>query len=214
MSDTIENAIDNTDDTTEAIIDGAIGTTADDGGIDDTALATPLGAPSTQPLDVLGLRDARAADPDGTCIELEVNFRSLGWVAFTAAASDTLPHARDIWTRLAAGEAGAIAPYVAPPALPLPVPATISFRQLILGLLGSGFLTAEQALAAAETRARPPQLEAIIATLPKDAALAARITWATMSEARRSDPLFATLVAAGHATAEQVEELFRTAARM
>ncbi len=95
------------------------------------------------------------------------------------------------------------------PAPPPPVPTTISFRQLILGLLGSGFLTAEQALAAAETRARPPQLDAIIASLPDDAALAARITWATMSEARRSDPLFAALIAAGHATAEQVDELFR-----
>jgi hypothetical protein len=94
-----------------------------------------------------------------------------------------------------------------------PVPTIISFRQLILGLLGSGFITAEQALAAAETRARPPQLEAILATLPEDAALAARITWATMSEARRTDPLFAALIAAGHATAEQVDELFRTAAR-
>ncbi len=93
------------------------------------------------------------------------------------------------------------------------MPATISFRQLILGLLGSGFLTAEQALAAAETRARPPQLEAIIATLPEDAALAARITWATMSEARRADPLFAALIAAGHATGEQMDDLFRRAMR-
>jgi hypothetical protein len=95
---------------------------------------------------------------------------------------------------------------------PAAVPAAISFRQLILGLLGSGFLTAEQALAAAESRARPPQLEAIIATLPEEAALAARITWATIAEARRSDPLFATLIAAGHATEAQVDELFRQAA--
>jgi hypothetical protein len=77
-----------------------------------------------------------------------------------------------------------------------------------------GFLTAEQALAAAEMRARPPQLDAIIATLPEDAAVAARITLATMSEERRGDPLFAALIAAGHATAEQVDELFRTAARL
>jgi hypothetical protein len=99
---------------------------------------------------------------------------------------------------------------VAPPT----VPAAISFRQLILGLLGSGFLTAEQALAAAESRARPPQLEAIIATLPEDAALAARITWATIAEARRGDPLFAALIAAGHATEAEVDALFRQAARL
>jgi hypothetical protein len=109
------------------------------------------------------------------------------------------------------------AAFLAPVPMPEPqpaVPATISFRQLILGLLGSGFLTAEQALAAAETRARPPQLEAIIATLPEDAALAARITWATMSEARRADPLFAAVIVGGHATWDQVDELFRTAARL
>jgi hypothetical protein len=100
------------------------------------------------------------------------------------------------------------------PEPPPPVPTTISFRQLILGLLGSGFITAEQALAAAETRARPPQLDAIVATLPPDAELAARITWATMSEAKRADPLFAALIAGGHATADQVDELFRTAARL
>jgi hypothetical protein len=92
---------------------------------------------------------------------------------------------------------------------PEPVPATISFRQLILGLLGSGFLAAEQALVAAETCARPPQLEAILADLPGNTELAARITWATMSEARRADPLFAALIAARHATADQVDELFR-----
>jgi hypothetical protein len=106
------------------------------------------------------------------------------------------------------------AAFLPPAPIPEPVPESISFRQLVLGLLGSGFITAEQALAAAETRARPPQLEAIIGTLPEDAALAARITWATMSEARRSDPLFAALIAAGHATAEQVDELFRQAARL
>ncbi len=94
------------------------------------------------------------------------------------------------------------------------VPSKISFRQLLLGLLGSGFITAEQALAAAETRARSPQLDAIIATLPDDAALTARITWATMSEARRADRLFAEIIAAGHASAEQVDELFRQAARL
>jgi hypothetical protein len=102
-----------------------------------------------------------------------------------------------------------------PPAVQMdPVPETISFRQLVLGLLGSGFLTAQQALAAAETRARPPQLDAIIATLPDDAALAARITWATMSEARRADPPFSELIAAGHATAKQVDALFQAAARL
>ena len=54
----------------------------------------------------------------------------------------------------------------------------------------------------------------IIAAMPPDAALAARITWATMSKALRTDPLFVALIAAGHATANQVNELFAQAARI
>jgi hypothetical protein len=50
------------------------------------------------------------ADLEYYCIEIEVNFRDLGWVAFKATATDTLPHARKIWTRLAAGEACAVTP--------------------------------------------------------------------------------------------------------
>ena len=111
-------------------------------------------------------------------------------------------------------DGAAFQPPVSVPEPPPAVPSTISFHQLILGLLGSGFITAEQALAAAETRSRPPQLDAIIATLPEDAALAARITWATMTEARRGDPLLAQLIAAGHVTDAQVDALFRQAAQL
>lgn len=106
---------------------------------------------------------------------------------------------------------GTPTPYVAPPA---PVPASITFRQLVLGLLGAGFLTAEQALAAAETRARPPQLDAILAALPAEQALTAKITWATMSEVLRTDPLFSMLIAADFATAPQLDDLFTTAATL
>jgi ribulose 1,5-bisphosphate synthetase/thiazole synthase len=101
-----------------------------------------------------------------------------------------------------------------PEPAPEPVPNVISRRQLLIALAAAGFISAEEALAAAETRARPPQLDAIIATLPEDAALAARITWATMTEARRGDALFAALIAAGHATAEQVDEIFRAASQL
>jgi hypothetical protein len=43
-------------------------------------------------------------------------------------------------------------------------------------------------------------------------ALAARITWATMTEVHREDPLIGAIVTAGVVTAEQVDELFRMAA--
>jgi hypothetical protein len=48
--------------------------------------------------------------------------------------------------------------------------------------------------------------------LPAEQALAARITWATMTEVYRGDPLIGALVAAGVATSEQVDALFRVAA--
>jgi hypothetical protein len=48
--------------------------------------------------------------------------------------------------------------------------------------------------------------------LPAEQALAARITWATMTEVYRGDPLIGAIVAAGVATAEQVDEMFRGAA--
>ena len=65
-----------------------------------------------------------------------------------------------------------------------------------------------------DRRARPPQLDAIIATLPPDATLAARITWGTMSEARRADALFVAPIAAGRATEQEVAELFQGAAKL
>ncbi len=72
----------------------------------------------------------------------------------------------------------------------------------------------EQALASAGTHARPPQINAIIVTLPADAAAAARITWATMTEARRANPLFGALIATRNLAPEQLDALFRQAARL
>lgn len=43
---------------------------------------------------------------------------------------------------------------------------------------------------------------------------ALRGTQATMTEARPADPLLAALIAAGHATAGQVDDLFREAAQV
>lgn len=100
-----------------------------------------------------------------------------------------------------------------PPSVPTSPPflGFITFRQLILALLQMGAITSEQALAAAETRARPPQFEAIIDSLSPEDALVARITWATMTNVYRNDPLFAALIAAGSATAAQIDDLFALA---
>jgi hypothetical protein len=99
-----------------------------------------------------------------------------------------------------------------PEPAPPPVPNVISRRQLLIALAAAGFISAEEALAAAQTGAVPAAIARIFDLLPAEQALAARITWATMTEVYRGDPLIGALVAAGVATAEQVDELFRMAA--
>jgi hypothetical protein len=95
---------------------------------------------------------------------------------------------------------------------PVPVPRVITRRQLLIALAASGVVSAEEALAAAQTGAVPAAIAGIFDLLPAGQALAARITWATMTEVYREDPLIAAIVAAGVATREQVDALFRMAA--
>jgi hypothetical protein len=97
-------------------------------------------------------------------------------------------------------------PYTPPPPA---VPSEISFRQLVLALWQRGFITEVEAVAAAEMRARPAALDEVIATLPAADATIAKITWASMSVALRSDSMFSLLVSAGKATEEQVDDVFR-----
>jgi hypothetical protein len=175
--------------------------------------APPLQAAAPDPHAVLELRHPRQVDASDT-VELEVHFAGLGWLPFASAPEDPLPHAGEIRRRLQAGEAGPIAPYVPPhPASP-PVPARISFRQLLLAMLELGAITEAEAIAAAETRARPAALERVLAGLAPADRIAARITWATMTEAQRGNPLFAALVAAGETTPAQIDAVFARGATL
>ena len=99
-----------------------------------------------------------------------------------------------------------------PEPAPEPVPNVISRRQLLIALAAAGFISAEEALAAAQTGAVPAVIGGIFDRLPAEQALAARITWAAMTEVYRGDPLIGALVAAGVATSAQVDALFRVAA--
>jgi hypothetical protein len=104
------------------------------------------------------------------------------------------------------------AAFLPPANEPVPVPRVISRRQLLIALAAAGFISAEEALAAAQTGAVPTAIASIFDLLPAEQALAARITWATMTEVYREDQLIAAIVAAGVASTEQVDELFRVAA--
>ena len=109
------------------------------------------------------------------------------------------------------GRADALPPGVTPApfvAAPAPVPAAITPRQLILGLLHDGHITATEA-DAWTLGTIPAGLETALATLPAAAAVDARISLRTMREARRHDPLTAA-VAAGHGLDDAaVDDCFR-----
>lgn len=96
-----------------------------------------------------------------------------------------------------------------PPEPPAPaVPASISRRQLLLALAGAGLISPEEALAAATAGAVPAAIDQVFAQLPAPEALAARITWATMTVAERTHPLVMSLIGSGLATEAQVDALF------
>jgi hypothetical protein len=101
-----------------------------------------------------------------------------------------------------------------PPSWPPPVPHVISRRQLLIALVAAGLITEAEALAAAKTGEVPAAIDAFFATLPPAQQIAARITWATMTQVERHHPLVQGVIDANLATAEQVDALFRTAATL
>jgi hypothetical protein len=97
---------------------------------------------------------------------------------------------------------------------PPPVPSAISRRQFLIALMQAGLITDAEALAAAKTGEVPAAIDAVFARLPPEQALAARITWATMTAVERDHPLIQAVIDAKIATAEQADALFRQAAEL
>jgi hypothetical protein len=107
-------------------------------------------------------------------------------------------------------EAAILAVRNAPP----PVPSAISRRQLLIALTAAGLITKAEALAAAKTGDVPAAIDTVFAKLPPEQTLAARITWATMTQVERDHPLVQAIIDAQIASAEQVDALFRAAAKL
>jgi hypothetical protein len=144
----------------------------------------------------------------------EIEHPRLGWVPFTAAAEDPEPLGRALFAAAIAGEFGPVADYVPPPPAPPPVPDTISRRQLLIALAAAGFISAEEALAAAQTGAVPAAIAGIFDLLPAEQALAARITWATMTEVYRKDPLIGAIAGALDLDEATMDAIARQAASL
>lgn len=93
--------------------------------------------------------------------------------------------------------------------VPLPVPAEISPRQLLIGLADKGWITPEEALAAATNGAPPAVIDALFSSFPPEQELAARITWARMTTVTRSDPLVPAFAATKGQSEADVDDFFR-----
>lgn len=85
-------------------------------------------------------------------------------------------------------EADGVQPAPAP-TMPAAAPSSVTMRQLLLGLMRDGWITAAEAEAWASRNALPAAVEGVIAAMPDALATAARVTAYTMTEARRDDPL-------------------------
>ena len=84
------------------------------------------------------------------------------------------------------------------------VPKSITMRQLLIGLMGAGWITPAQADAWSADGSLPPTIMAVIDALPTEAErVAARITARKMSSAYRNDPL---LIAAAQAAMPDASE--------
>ena len=131
----------------------------------------------------------------------------VSWCEWDGVAPWTPP---DGMTALPEAQAAGL-PIYAPP---VPVPQTITRRQLIMVLWQTGTITAQEAADAAKTGAVPAAIQSYFALLPDAERMAAEITWASMSVAERGNPLIAALAAQLGLTGAQVDDFFRLAATL
>ncbi|GFO82689.1 MAG: hypothetical protein A49_23160 [Methyloceanibacter sp.] len=95
------------------------------------------------------------------------------------------------------------------------VPASISPRQLLIGLMTRSVITESEAIEAARTGAVPATVQAVFDNLPSRAErAAAAITWAKMGLVERDHPLVDTLAAAGGMSEADVDAFFQACAKI
>lgn len=130
---------------------------------------------------------------------------------FTASPNDVTDHGLDIYERAAAGEFGAIAAYVAPPAM---VPASISRRQCAKAMWSRDLISANEAKAMTRAGTPPAMVQAMIDALPTQVERdAAEIDFAADTYLR-SNPLLVALMTATGASSGDIDDFFREAAAL
>lgn len=128
-------------------------------------------------------------------IDCEINHPKYGWIHFTASPDDGEELGRQIYADILAGKAGQIAPYVAPPPQPAPVPTEVSRFQLCAAFLQANLLG---------------DIEAYMADPKTDPFV--RITWEDAKVFKRNSPMVLAIQSHLGLTDEQMDDLFRFAA--
>ena len=90
-----------------------------------------------------------------------------------------------------------------------PVPASISFAQLLIGLVTETWITEAEGTAWLQG-VLPAAVETLITSLPQEQQFIARARASRPSEVLRNDPLVVSLGAAQGKTEEELDDFFRT----
>jgi len=90
-----------------------------------------------------------------------------------------------------------------------PVPASISFAQLVIGLVTEQWITEVEGTAWLQG-VLPAAVETLITSLPQEQQFIARARASRPSEVLRNDPLVVSLGAAQGKTEEELDDFFRT----
>jgi len=105
----------------------------------------------------------------------------------------------------------------APAPMPEPVPQIVTLRQLLFALRDLGWISHDEAMAAAKNGDLPASFSTLLASLVAAGQLTASmaddaaLSWAAMYSAERGAMVWQLFLAAGVATDEQVDAVFRYA---
>jgi len=107
-------------------------------------------------------------------------------------------------------EDGQLVPPPPPPPMPEPIPQSISFAQLLIGLVSEGWITPAEGRAWRDRVALPLPVQALINEFPEGQRFAAETRAMAPSTILRADPLVVGMGAAAGKTPEEIDTFFRT----
>lgn len=146
-------------------------------------------------------------------IDCEINHPDYGWIPFTADRNDTGAEF-DVAAMVGTMEADGVADYVAPqppdPAIARSQIPTLSFAQLLTGLVEMEWITEAEGMDWLKGVALPAEITALITGLPAEVRFGTTARAMRMSEAVRNDPLVNALASVRGISPEDIDLFFNT----